>query len=387
MRRASRRLCAAAGLGLLPGLIACGLLPPEAPARQVAAPLALACQPIMVPGAEDVAIHAEASVAYLSSTDRRALFGQAPTAGPQGLVGHLFRLDLKQDRPLPEAVTPAALRDHDFQPHGLGLLPLGDGTARLFVINHRAPLAAGGPPAQGSLHTVEILDLPASGTGPLGVRRLGIAGPGLTNPNDIAPVGGDAFYVTNTDDGEGQAVVLLRAVLGVGGGGVAYFDGARFAPETLRIPLANGILADRGRGLLHVTSSADGLLRSYRFEPGQPPRLVATRPTGLRADNLALDTGPEQTLLLAGHPSSMALVRHAWGQESAPSRVLRLRLAPNGLPEPADTVVYDSDGVETGPGAVAAASVMAVWRAPDGRARWLVGAILSRRMLLCDEAP
>ncbi len=379
-----RRARAAAGLAGLLLLVACGLIPPGGPARQDRALLPLSCQPIAIPGAEDVVVHAEAGVAYVSSTDRRVLFGQREPE-PGRPVGHLFRLDLKQTRPEAVDVTPQALRDHAFQPHGLGLLPLPGGQARLFVINHRAPLNT--PTAQGTLHSIEILDLPATGAGPLGLRRSGITGPALTNPNDIAPVDGDAFYVTNTDSGQPDAITLLRTLFGIGGGSVVYFDGLSFHPTARYVPFANGVTADPARRLLHVSSSADGVLRSFSWAGGHPAQPAGAQLTGLRGDNMDIPAGQDSVLLLAGHPSALALLRHRRGADTAPSRVVMLQRDADGLPLPGVTLLYESDGVETANNALAAASVMAAWTAPQGgRRRYLLGAILSQRMLLCDHA-
>lgn len=374
-------------LGTVSVLLGCGALPPAAPTRQQEGRLRLDCQAIGITGAEDVAVHEAAGVAYISATDRRALFGQRHTGARPEHVGHLIRLDLKQSRPQPDPVTPPEFRDHVFQPHGLGLLPGSAGQrARLFVVNHRAPA---GTLEQGRLHAVEILHLPDDGTGALAIHRRGITGPELTNPNDIAPVGGDAFYVTNTDDGESEPVVLLRSLLGRASGSLAFYDGDGFRPGPRRLPFANGLLADPGRQLLHVSSSSDGLLRSFSWREGHPARPVGERPTGFRADNIefapaALGGG----LLVTGHPSAIGLALHRFGRAEAPSRVLRLPVGADGLPGEDVIIVYDSDGVETRNKAIAAASVMASWTPPGGgQTRYLIGAILSQRLLLCDPAP
>lgn len=68
--------------------------------------------------------------------------------------------------------------------------------------------------------------------------------------------------------------------------------------------------------------------------------------------------------------------------------MLRLPVGADGLPGEDVIIVYDSDGVETRNKAIAAASVMASWTPPGGgQTRYLIGAILSQRLLLCDPAP
>jgi hypothetical protein len=351
------------------------------------APPALACRAITgASGVEDIEVHAETGTAFLSSTDRRAVEGQRAVRAPGGHVGHLFRLDLREEDPRPVDVTPAVLRDHVFQPHGLGLLSEGRNSARLFVVNHRGPLDP--REAARKQHTIEIIDITTPDGAPPVLSLDKTVSGGLTKPNDVTPAGGRAFFVTNTDEDEGTALNLLRSALGRNRGSVAYFNeqGARGA--TLRLPWANGILADTARGIVHVSSAQDGLIRSFAWRGGEEPRLLATVATGGRADNLS-QAGPG-ALLATTHPSLYRLLRHAISETAtAPTVALRVPLdAATGMPTTPLGLLLRNDGDERRPDGLAAGSVAAVWRRAAGApARYLLGAILSDRVLLCDEQP
>lgn len=364
------------------GIAGCGLLPPRH-AAIVEQPAAATCQPLVgMPGAEDITIDQAAGVAYVSSTDRRAVSeGRRPVAA-DGHLGHLFRLDLTQARPVPQDITPPALRSHDFQPHGISLLPLPEGGARLFVINHRRSLDAAAPVQ----HAIEVLESPSRPGAPWRVLRT-ITGDALTSPNDIAAVGGDAFYVTNLEGAGSGTGRVLRALAGVNQGNVLYFDGSVFHPPVMALPWANGIAADRSAQLLHIANSGDGMLRTLHWREGHPARPLASATPltlGSRGDNVEIEPGADGALLVTTHPSLLALIRHSFGSAAAPSLVLRIPRN-EGVPAGPVAAIFRSDGDESRPDGLAAASVAALYRPGQGGVpRLLIGAILSERVLLCD---
>jgi len=391
--RAPGGLRTAALLGAA-ALAGCGLLPPRSAELEIVGPDSggrFACHAIPgLPGTEDIVVDQRSSLAYLSSLDRRAIAGRRAPAARDGHVGHLFRLDLKQARPAPVDVTPVSLRaDHGFAPHGLSLLPGPDGTALLFVINHRRRLGPDAhPDAAKPIHSIEVVELPDGTDQPWLVRRT-IHDPSLTSPNDIAAVGEDEFYVTNEQGAGGALWTALAALFGLNGGSVVHFKGSRPSQPVLPLPLANGIAVDPGAALMHVVTSGDGVPRSFRWQTGHPATARAPLravPLGSRADNIDVDPGTGD-LIVAAHSSVPRLIAHALGRERAPSPIIEIRRGTGGLPEGRPTEILVSDGDESRPSGIAAASVAAVYRPPGGGRRLIVGAIVSDRILVCDEKP
>src|SRR5512143_1640456 len=79
-------------------------------------------------GPEDLTIHPRTGVAYISASDRRAVFGGKPVPGA------IFAYDLNAADPHPVNLTPNA--DIAFQPHGLSLWVGDDGRE---VLERRGP--------------------------------------------------------------------------------------------------------------------------------------------------------------------------------------------------------------------------------------------------------
>ena len=72
------------------------------------------CRPIGgMPGPEDITVHPDSGVAFISSTDRRAQRAGQPVRGA------IYALDLESEKPEPIALITEL--EHGFQPHGLSL--------------------------------------------------------------------------------------------------------------------------------------------------------------------------------------------------------------------------------------------------------------------------
>jgi arylesterase/paraoxonase len=259
-----------------------------------------------VPGPEDLTIHPRTGVAYLSSSDRRALAAGRPRPGA------LYAYDLFDPAATPVRLTGGS--DITFQPHGLSLLAGEGGRDVLFVINH-PPLGVGR-----FAHTVEVFDL----VGGRLVHRQTLADERLVMPNDLVAVGPDRFYLTNTHaNPPGLAQTLETWLLRPGATVLRHADG-RFETALDGLVLPNGIQVSRDGRTLYLASSTGRSLRIYDRDPADESlALRAEVPLGSGPDNLEVDA--EGRVWIGSHPKLITLQRHAADPaRRAPSQVLRV---------------------------------------------------------------
>lgn len=349
---------------------ACGLLEPNGEAPQPDSIEGLTCRTVAVPaGPEDLVVDDRHGIAWIASTDRRTLaYGEDDRQ-----VGFLSRLDLRQERPQAVDVTPAALRNPSFRPHGLGLLPAQP--PRLFVVDRRPP-AAGEPSCavDNAIRVLEVegdrLRLVATVEDPLSLVRL----------NDVEPLDATRFFATS-DHAPGSCLARnLRDLFGRNGGHLLAFDGARFEVAAEGLPFANGLAFDRARRTLYAAASGDGTIR--RFDVGDSPRELAPRPPirlDRSPDNLSLDADGQ--LLAAAHPDRIRfmLVQRQWlGVDQAPSSILAI--APQGSAPEVREILSDDGTV------FSAASVAARFVWPERQLeRLLLGQVFGDQLLLCER--
>ncbi len=171
-----------------------------------------------VVGAEDLTIHPRTGVAYLSASDRRALFAGKP---PHGAI---YAYDLEAASPHPVNLTPDA--DPSFSPHGISLYVAPDGTSTLFVINHAA-----------GRNTIEVYDVATNRL----THRATLADPLLVAPNDLVAVSPTELYVTNDHRHPQGFMRTVEDYLRRPWANVVRWDGATFREVAGGIQLANGI--------------------------------------------------------------------------------------------------------------------------------------------------
>ncbi|MBW2242864.1 MAG: SMP-30/gluconolactonase/LRE family protein [Deltaproteobacteria bacterium] len=307
-------------------------------------------------GPEDLTIHPEKRVAYVSAADRRAAMAGHPVPGA------IFAYALDD----PEAglvnLTPDA--GVDFQPHGISLWLGPDGREVLFVVNH-PPDGHGG-----RRHQILVFDLEEERL----VRRpLAFEDDELlVMPNDIVGVGPDRFYLTNTHanpPGPGQTT---ETYLRLARARVVYFDGERFhaAIEGLQFP--NGINASADGRRIYVAGTTGQGLRVYEREPASGAlHFLREIATGSGLDNV--EVAADGALWIGAHPKMLAVSAH--GKDPSllsPSQVLRVDPESGEVRE-----VYLDLGK-----AISASSVAAV----NGD-RLLIGQIFGDGILDCSMAP
>lgn len=300
--------------------------------------------------AEDILVDRERGIAYLSLLDRRSV-----VAG-KDVQGTVARIDL-QAQPF-AAVDALVTRPAAFRPHGMSLHIGPGGERHLFVINH------GG----------------RRGIDPEAVEIFAEAGPGeyahvqtvqgaqLHSPNDLVAVGPRQFYVANDKPLGGGLAGALQQV-GIGASPLSYFDGpaGRYVRED--IASGGGINVSGDGRTLYVAETAGKRVRVLARDASGDVSEIARIPVDTSPDNI--DVAADGSLWVAGHASTLALIRHFISGTPAPSQVWRVAPA-DGSQAPPEEVFLD-DGTR-----LSAGSVGATWY------DWLLlGSITDPQVLLC----
>jgi arylesterase/paraoxonase len=252
----------------------------------------------------------------------------------------------------------------DFHPRGIGLYRMpGTGDLLLFAVNHRSS----------GRFTIDSFEIKDPGASPALVAQGTIEGGLLINPQDVAVVGPDQFYVANGTAGKNPLIHGLQTYGIIPGGNVLYFSGTAFRQ------VADGFYGTRS---LVLTPRGDHLIvggllsRSLTTFTREPFTGQLTED-----DTLNLSTGPEKLsvdaqgqLLAAGHVNLLewrAAAADA-GKRSG-SQILRIDLV-NGVPQ-AKGQVYGNDGSQLAGASVAIAA----------ENRLLIGSSLDNRLLGCTQ--
>ena len=261
-----------------------------------------------LPGPEDMERDPATGLVFIASAQRRGGKGFRPREGAvyvyrPGQEGPPRRLEVEGRS--------------DLRLHGLGLLAPQAGPHKLFLVNHLPDGEA-----------VEIVRLEA-GDPPRLVHERTVRDPLFVSLNDVAPIGGDAFYVTNDHRrGPGAGHVLEDFAL-LSQASVVVHDGKGARTVAAGLRYANGLLADPAASRLYVAETSARRLRVYQRRPDLGLDLIATHGLGTAPDNLTL--GQDGALYVAAHPRTIDFLRHAKdGAHRSPSQVLRLRLDERG---------------------------------------------------------
>lgn len=332
------------------------------------------CRKIDLCGPEDVAVDPKTGLAYISSQARaRGLSGSRGGSPP----GAIFAIDLNHafsltdPRASPINLTDQIPFDTDFHPHGIDLFVAEDGRARLFVINH----AKGGS-------RVEVFDVDRNTGGLWHFRTIG-PDSALTDPNDIAALSLDEFYLTNAHASEVASRILIEEVLGLRGGSVVY-----------------GVIGGQGASTLKVAAKGFSLLSGIAVDPATRPPTVYLAPFWANkvfiykqtaageltrtdaeielpggADNLTLDS--RGSMWIGACPEHAAIMGYFAGwRDVAPSLVVRI-FDPKAE-NPGVQRIFVDDGT-----LISAASVAAFYES-EGLRRLAIGAPFQDRLLVVD---
>ncbi len=310
-----------------------------------------------LPGSEDITIHPNGTIAYISSDDRRSRSDGNP------LPGAIYRYDLEGPLRIPVNLTPDA--DIEFRPHGISLYVDQSGRETLFVVNH---------PATGSgavRHTVEIFDVVA---GELQHRET-VTSPMLISPNDILGVDHERFYVTNDQGSEPGWRQQVEAYLRLPWSNVVYFDGNAFQEAAARLSFANGINMSPDGLWVYVAEVSHGRVQEYSRDIASGALThQRTLSLGFGVDNIEVDPDSGD-LWIGGHVKLLTFVRHAADTNVlAPSQVSRVQF--NGSDytrDPAVSTIFMDDGE------LLSGSSVGAWHS----GRLLIGSVFEPHILDC----
>jgi arylesterase/paraoxonase len=308
------------------------------------------CQKIGgVVGAEDITIHPQTGVAFISSSDRRALLRG------ESAPGAIYAYDLKSDTPRLKNLTPNL--DHDFHPHGISLYLGENGAVSLFVVNHRANGDA-----------IEIFDYRDSTL----VLRESIRGELMTSLNDVVAVGPRSFYTTNDHGNVSALGRTAEEYLQLARSYVLYYDGNTLKKVAEDISYANGINVSHDGKIIYVAACVGLKINVYdRDMASGALQFKKEIPLGTGVDNIELDA--DGNLWVAAHPQLLTFTRHAKdASKLSPSEILKISFMPSG--DYKVDQIYLNNGEE-----ISGSSVGAVF----GR-KLLVGSVFESHFLLCE---
>ena len=333
----------AAGVGILVGVGLFDVLRVGGAFKTIEPHFEGRCRPIPgMPGPEDVAIHPDTGIAFVSAYDRRA----------GARRGAIYALNLREADPVPVELTREFAGD--FRPHGISWFRDEDGKESLFVVSHPE-----------DRHVVEVFDVEAEAI----VHRETMEGALLRSPNDVFAVGPRQFYATNDHrDPKGlwRAVedFLRRAI-----SDVVYFDGQTFEVVAEDVAYPNGIIGDpRGDSVFVASTTGRAVLRYRRDRETGALSLLERYDVGTGVDNL--DLGADGRIWIGAHPNMLAFLRNARDPENlSPSQVLALDPGSGAIDE-----VFLSAGDD-----LSTSSVGAFY----GN-RLLIGSVFEDHVLLCE---
>ncbi|MCG3119270.1 MAG: hypothetical protein ALAOOOJD_01629 [bacterium] len=300
-------------------------------------------------GAEDITIHPQTGVAFISSSDRRAIFRGEST------LGAIYAYDLNLATPAPKNLTKNFTQP--FHPHGLSLLLDENDGAALFVVNHR-----------GGDDVVEIFDYQDS----LLVHRESIRGEWMNSPNDLVAVGSRRFYVTNDHGNVSALGKTAEEFLQLARSYVLYYDGTAFKKVAGDLQYANGINVSHDGKTIYVAACVGLKINVYDRDPASGDLTFRKKiPLGTGVDNIELDA--EGNLWVAAHPQLLTFTKHAKDEtKHSPSEILKINFAANG--EYKIEQIYLNNGEE-----ISGASVGAVFAN-----KLLIGSVFEKYFLVCN---
>jgi hypothetical protein len=256
----------------------------------------------------------------------------------------------------------------DFHPRGIGLYRSPDGSG-IFLLAVNRHARAANDKMRFSIDSFEVIN---PKTAPALVAQGTIQGGLMSDPQDVAAAGPNAFYVSNGDAGS----TLTRELAGYGilpGSNILYFNGMSFRSVVDDVYGARGLALTPDGSHLLVASLTTRSLKSFSREPF----------TGnlTEGDSLTLPAAPEKfsfdsigEVWVAGHANLFSWRAFASDPaDRAPTQVFRVTLT-SGSPREAEQI-YGNDGSE-----IAAASVAA-----SNGSQLLIGSSLDNKLLACTE--
>ena len=299
---------------------------------------------------EDITIQPQMAMAFISSDDRRAHW----SGEGQARQGAIYGFDLNAANPQLVNLTEDFPRQ--LNPHGIGWWMAPSGDLSLFVVNHRD-----------DGHFVEIFDYR---DGQL-AHRQSVSGGLMHSPNDVLPVGPDAFYVTNDHGNASELGRMAEEYLQLARSYVLYYDGKNFRKVAEKLAYANGINTSPDGRTVYVAATVDQKIFVYDrdLNSGElSPRDTIEAGTGV--DNIEIDQ--RGNLWIGCHPKLLTFVKYSKDPGAlSPSQVIRVDIQASGQ--------YDIKEIYLNNGRpLSGSSVAAVFKD-----KLLIGSVFDERFLLC----
>ncbi|HMK66380.1 MAG TPA: SMP-30/gluconolactonase/LRE family protein [Thermodesulfobacteriota bacterium] len=267
------------------------------------------CQPVSgVLSSEDITIHPQSGMAFISSDDRRPWFHGHP-----GKQGAIMGYDLKDRNKGLINLTRDFSRE--FHPHGIGLYIGPDGKSKLFVVNHTQ-----------KGHFVEIFDYEPGRL----IHRESIHSTLMHSPNDVLAVGPRSFYVTNDHGNTSSWGKKMEEFLQLFQSYVLYFDGQSFRKVAESLAYANGVNASPDGKTVYVAETVGRRIDIFdRHVDSGALKFKNRIELGTAPDNIELDE--KGALWIGAHPKLLTFVKYSKDPTvPSPSQVLKVTVGANG---------------------------------------------------------
>ncbi len=305
------------------------------------------CRPVGgMPGPEDITVHPETGIAFISSTDRRA------QRTGQRVRGAIYALELGSAEPKPKKLTGEL--DIEFQPHGLSLFRGPEGQEALFAVSH----------PRGS-HAIEVFDVREGSL----LHRETLTDDHLRSPNDILAVGPRQFYATNDHRYQNGFRRTAEEFLRRAESDIVYYDGNAFRVVAENVAYPNGITISPDGLSVYVASTTGRAVLWYDRDPDTGSlSFRESYDTGTGVDNL--EVASDGTVWIGAHPQMLAFLKNARDAKSfSPSQVLSFDPTSGAFRE---EFLSLGDDLST-------SSVAAVYE------KWLlIGSVYEEHILLCE---
>lgn len=306
-----------------------------------------ACSALEIaPGTEDVTFDAGTGLVFVSTDDRRAE-GTSPGNG-------IWAFD--PDDPETTLRRVSADAPANFRPHGISVYRDED-HARLFVISH--------PDDE---HHVLIFDIAEDGA--LTHVRT-VSDPAIYWPNDLAAVGPEQFYVSNSSYFGDNPLGVFEALLGLPLTNLVFFDGQSASEAAGGLVYGNGVQVSADGTRIYAANFIGQKLNVYDRDPSTNALTkVETWRAPFGLDNVELDENGD--VWIAGNTETFSFLDHqADPNARAPSKAVRFDAETGDW-----TSVFYSSGED-----IDSASVIT----PVGD-QMILGAVFDSHVLICPRA-
>jgi arylesterase/paraoxonase len=250
-------------------------------------------------GSEDIAIDHDSGIAFISSSDIRALIkGESPQ-------GAIFSYNLEGKPVLKNLTADLKIK---FVPHGISFYAAPDGKKYLFVVSHPLPK-----------NCVEIFEFKNNAL----IHRETVEDEMIISPNDIVAVGPRQFYFTNDHGFRSGLGKKLEDYLQLSHSNITYYDGTRMRIVADNILYANGIWATNdGKRIYAATTTGRKFYEYERYTDGNLKQL-SQLDLGTGADNIDVDA--KGIIRIAAHPQMITLLKHFGNKDRlSPSQIIEV---------------------------------------------------------------